>query len=115
LDSGASAHFTSFESDFVDMILDNYSQVETANLKALLFIVTSSTVLIKHEIFDSAKGTTKVAMSKLWPVYCVPSIQMYLLSTKQILQFGLRVEDNKSGSTFCNKSGNAILTVTPSL
>ena len=38
---------------------------------------------------------------------------MYLLSTKQTLQSGLRVEGNKSGSTFCNKSGNTILLATP--
>ena len=37
-------------------------------------MVTSSTVLIEHEIFDSEKGTTKVAMSKLWLIYCVPSM-----------------------------------------
>ena len=28
-------------------------------------------ILIEHEIFNSEKGTTKVAMSKLWPVYYV--------------------------------------------
>ena len=47
------------------MTLGNYGQVKTANLKAPLFIVTSDTVLIEHEIFDPAKGTTKVAMSKI--------------------------------------------------
>jgi len=31
LDSGASTYFTPFESDFVNITLDNYSQVETAN------------------------------------------------------------------------------------
>ncbi len=39
LDSGTSAYFTPFESNFVDMTLGNYSWVETANLKALLSIV----------------------------------------------------------------------------
>jgi len=33
LDSNISAHFTLFESDFVNMIPDNYSQVETTNQK----------------------------------------------------------------------------------
>ena len=47
------------------MTLGNYGQVKTTNLKAPLFIVTSDTGLIEHEIFDSAKGTTKVAMSKI--------------------------------------------------
>ena len=56
------------------MNLDNYGQVETVNLRALLFIVVSNTVLIEHEIFNPEKGTTKVAMSKLWPVYCVLDI-----------------------------------------
>jgi len=115
LDSGTSTYFTPFESDFVNMTLGNYGQVETANSKAPLFMVASDTVLIEHEIFDPAKGTTKVAVSKLWPVYCVPSMQIHLLSTGKILQSGLRVEGNKSGSTFHDKSGNAILLATPNL
>jgi len=40
---------------------------------------------------------------------------MCLLSTGQILQSGLRVEGDKSGSTFCDKSGDAILLATPNL
>ena len=65
LDSNTSTHFTLFESDFVNITLGNYSQVETTNLKAPLFIVASSTVVIEHKIFDLQKGTTKVAMLKL--------------------------------------------------
>ena len=65
LDSGASTHFTPFESNFVNITLDNYGWIETANSKILLFIVVSSTILIEHEIFDFEKRTTKVAMSKL--------------------------------------------------
>ena len=65
LNFGTSAHFTLFESDFVNMTLGNYGWVETANSKASLFIVASGTVLIEHEIFDSKKETTKIAMSKL--------------------------------------------------
>ena len=103
LDFGVSTYFTPFESDFVDITLGNYGQVEIANLKASLFIVVSGTVLIEHKIFDSEKGTTKVAMSKIQPVYCIPGMQMYLLSTRQILQFGLRVEGNESSFTFCDK------------
>jgi len=72
-------------------------------------MVASGTVLIEYEIFNSEKGTTKVAVSKLWPVYYVSGIQICFLSTKQILQFVLRVEDNKSSFTFCDKSGNAVL------
>ena len=78
-------------------------------------MVAFGTVLIEHEIFDPTKETTQVAMSKLWPVYCVPSIQMCLLSTRQILQSGLRVEGNKSSSTFCDNSGDAVLLATPNL
>jgi len=37
----------------------------TANLKALLFIVISGTVMIEYEIFNSEKKITKVAVSKL--------------------------------------------------
>ena len=37
-------------------------------------MVASDTVLIEHEIFDSEKGATKVAVSKLWPVYYISSM-----------------------------------------
>ena len=115
LDSDTFTHFTLFESDFINITLSNYSQVETINSKTPLFIVVSSTVLIEHEIFDPEKGTIKVAMSKLWLVYCIPSMQIHLLSTKQILQSRLRVEGNKSGSTFYDKFGNTILSANPNL
>ena len=87
----------------------------TANSKVLLYIVTSSTVLIEHEIFNSEKGTTKVAMSKIWLVYYVPGMQMYFLSTGQILQFGLKVEGDKSDSTFHDKSSDAVSSATSNL
>ena len=85
LDSDISTHFTLFESNFVNMTLGNYDWVEIANSKTPLFMVASSTILIEHEIFDSTKETTKVAMLKLWPVYYISGIQIHLLSTKQIL------------------------------
>jgi len=47
------------------MTLGNYGQVETANSKALLFMVASGTVLIEYEIFNPEKETTKVTVSKL--------------------------------------------------
>jgi len=84
LNSGTSTYLTLFESNFIDITLSNYSQVETASLKVLLFIVSFGTVLIKYEIFNPEKGTTKVAVSELWLVYCVSSIQMCFLSTRQI-------------------------------
>ena len=115
LDSGASTDSTPFKSNFINMTLGNYGQVKIANLKKLLFMVASGTILIEYEIFDLEKGATKVAVSKLWLVYCVPSIQIYLLSTRQILQSRLRVEDNKSGFTFCDKSDAAVLLATPNL
>ena len=71
LDSGAFTHFTLFGSVFVDISLDNYSQVETINLRVLLFIVAFDIVLIKYEIFNSEKETTKVAILKLQLVYCI--------------------------------------------
>jgi len=40
---------------------------------------------------------------------------MCLLSTGQILQSRLRVKGDKSGSTFCDKSSNAVLLVTSNL
>ena len=78
-------------------------------------MVTFNTFLIEHKIFYPKKGTTKVAVSKLWPVYYVSGMQMHFLSTRQIFQSGLRVEDNKSGSTFCDKSGDTVLLATPNL
>ena len=78
-------------------------------------MVASSTVLIEHEIFDPEKETTKVAISKLWLVYCISGMQIYLFSTRQILQSGLRVEGGKIGSTFCDKSGDAVLLATSNI
>ena len=94
------------------MTIGNYDWVKTVNSKVSLFIVASSTVLIEYEIFDSEKETIRVTISKL---YYVSSIQIYFLSTKQILQSELRVENDKSSSTFCDKFGNAILSATPNL
>jgi len=65
LDSGASAHFTPFESDFVSMTQGNYGRVKTANSKAPLFMVAVGTVLIEHEIIDPKNRTTRIAISKL--------------------------------------------------
>ena len=65
MNSSIFAHFTLFESNFVDITLSNYGQVETTNSKTLLFIVVSDTVLIEHKIFNSKKETTKVIMLKL--------------------------------------------------
>ena len=109
LDSGASAHFTPFESDFVSMTQENYGHVETANSKAPLFMVAVGTVLIEHEIIDPKNRTTKTAISKLWPVYCVPIMTMYLLSTEQLLQSELSMKGTIDGSTFCDSSGDTIL------
>ena len=44
LDSGVSAHFTPFKSDFVSMTQGNYGCIETANSKASLFMVAVGTV-----------------------------------------------------------------------
>ena len=43
--SSTSAHFILFESNFVNMTLSNYGQVETTKSKAPLFMVTSGIVL----------------------------------------------------------------------
>jgi len=107
LDSGASTHFTPFESDFVNMILDNYGWVETANLKALLFIVTSGTILIKHKSLILRKKLPRLLYQN-YGQYIVSLVCRYIFSG-QILQSELRVEDNKNGSTCHDKSGNAIL------
>jgi len=113
LDSGASAHFTPFELDFVSMTQGNYGCVETANSKAPLFMVAVGTVLIEHEIIDPQDRSTRTAISKLWPVYCVPGMTMHLLSTGQLLQSGLSVEGTVDGSTFHDSSGDAVLSALP--
>jgi len=97
LDPGVSAHFTSFESDFVSMTQGNYGRIETANSKAPLFMVAMGTVLIEHEIIDPKDKTIKIAISKLWPVYCVPGITMRLLSTRQLLQSESSIESTIDG------------------
>ena len=85
LDSGTSVHFTPFESDFVSITQENYGHVETANSKVSLFMVAVKTILIKHEIIDPKDRTTRTAISKLWPVYYIPSMTMCLLSIRQLL------------------------------
>jgi len=42
-------------------------------------------------------------------------MQIYLLFTGQVLQSGLRVEDDKSNSIICDKPDNAILLATPNI
>ena len=54
-------------------------------------------------------------MSKIWLVYYVSGMQIYLLFTGQILQSILKVEDDKSSSTFCDKFSNAVLLATSNL
>ena len=51
-------------------------------------------------------------MSKLWLIYYISGMQIYLLFTEQILQYGLRVKGDKSSSTFYNKSSNVVLSAT---
>jgi len=115
LDSSASAHFTPFESDFVFMTQENYGCVETANSKAPLFMVAVGTVLIRHEIIGPKDKTTRTAISKLWPVYCVPGMTMCLLSTGQLLQSGLSIEGIMDDSTFHDSSSDAVLSALPNL
>ena len=92
-----------------------YGRVETANSKAPLFMVAVGTVLIEHEIIDPKDRTTRIAISKLWPVYCVPGMTMRLLSTGQLLQSGLSIEGTMDGSTFRDSSGDAVLSALPNL
>ena len=66
-------------------------------------------------IVISGCHNTKVVVLKLWPVYYISSMQIHLLFTGQIFQSGLRVKGNKSGSTFCDKSGNIVLSATSNL
>jgi len=115
LESGASAYFTPFESDFVSMTQGNYGRIETANSKAPLFTVAMRTVLIEYEIIDPKDRTTRTAISKLWSVYCVPGMTMRFLSTGQLLQSGLSIEGIMDGSTFRDSSGDAVLSALPNL
>ena len=97
------------------MTQGNYGRIETANSKAPLFMVAVGTVLIEHEIIDPKNRTTRTAISKLWPVYCVPGMTMRLLSTGQLLQSGLSIEGTMDGSTFRDSSGDAVLSALPNL
>jgi len=78
-------------------------------------MVAMGTVLIEHEIIDPKDRTTRTAISKLWPVYYVPGMTMPLLSTGQLLQSGLSIEGTMDGSTFCDSSGDAVLSALPNL
>jgi len=78
-------------------------------------MVAVRTVLIEHEIIDLKDRTTRTAISKLWPVYCVPGMTMCLLFTGQLLQSGLSIENTMDSSTFCNSSGDAVLSALPNL
>ena len=78
-------------------------------------MVAVGTVLIEHEIIDPKDKTTRTAISKLWPVYCVPGMTMHFLFTRQLLQSGLSIEGTMDGSTFCNSSGDAVLSALPNL
>ena len=115
LDSGVSAYFTPFESDFVSMTQGNYGRIETANSKAPLFMVAIGTVLIEHEIIDPKNRTTRTAISKLWPVYCVPGMTMHFFSTGQLLQSRLSIEGTMDSLTFCDLSSDAVLSALPNL
>ena len=65
MNSNIFIYFTLFKSNFVNITLDNYSQVKTINLKILLFIIVSNTILTKYKIFNLDKETTKVVVLKL--------------------------------------------------
>jgi len=97
------------------MTQGNYGHIETANSKALLFMVAVGTVLIEHEIIDPKDRTTRTTISKIWPVYCVPGITMHFLSTGQLLQSELSIEGTIDGSTFHDSSGDAVLSALPNL
>ena len=58
--SSTSVYFTPLKSNFVNITLDNYSQVETVNSKAPLFIVASNTVLIEHKSLILRKRLLKL-------------------------------------------------------
>jgi len=92
---------------------ENYGHVEIANSKASLFMVAIGVILIKHEIIDPKDGTTRTAISKLWLVYCIPSMTMHLLSTRQLLQSGLSIEGTIDSLTFCDF--NVVLSILSNL
>ena len=97
------------------MTQENYGHVEIANSKASLFMVAIGAILIEHEIIDPKDRTTRTAISKLWLVYCIPSMTMHLLSTRQLLQSGLSIEGTIDSSTFCDLSGNVVLSILSNL
>ena len=44
-------------------------------------------------------------------MYYVPGMTMHLLSTGQLLQSGLSIEGTMDGSTFCDSSSDAVLSI----
>jgi hypothetical protein len=74
LDSGASAHFMPYLSDFTTINKKNFGNVWTAGKNAHLAIKGKGTVLIQHEIHDSRTGTCKMSIMSLEPVFFIPGM-----------------------------------------
>jgi len=118
LDFSAFTHFTLFESDFVDITSDNYSWVKTANSKVLLFIVASGTFLIEFWLNMKSLTLRKRLLKLLYQnydQYIISLVYRYVFSLLDKFFSLYWIEDNKSSSTFYDKSDNAVLSYTPNL
>jgi hypothetical protein len=109
LDSGASAHFTPYLSDFTTINKKNFGNVRMAGKNALLAIKGKGTVLIQHKIHDSRTGTCKMSITSLEPVFFVPGMNDQLMSSRQLLQTGLQSKSDRNGTVFKDESGLPIL------
>jgi hypothetical protein len=90
LNSGASAHFTPYLSDFTTINKKNFGNVQMVGKNAHLAIKGKGTVLIQHEIHDSRTGTRKMSITSLEPVFYILGMNNRLMSSGQLLQTGLQ-------------------------
>ncbi|KAJ3560169.1 hypothetical protein NP233_g11012 [Leucocoprinus birnbaumii] len=112
LDSGASAHFTPFRSDFSTIDEGLRGIIQTAKRGAPLYIKGEGSIMVESEVPVGTKGTRKVQVL-LSPVFYVPGMNERLLSMGKLLQTGLRAESDQNGTVFYNESGAGVLCSRP--
>ena len=99
LESGASQHFTSMKSDFIDFeIVKNAGEVRTAAAKSILRIEGKGTILLTH--FVENQGTRSVKTTRIYPVLYIPGLSVKLLSMGSFLTDHQEIRGNAQCMTF---------------
>jgi len=89
LDSGASAHFTNNISDFIDYTpIAKSDRLPVKTAAHTIYVEGTGTVLLKHYIDN------KLVITRVNPVFYIPSMSTGLLSMGVFLQQGLRILEN---------------------